>query len=1159
MAASLPNGQPTPPLPPPRVPSRAASRRWLGAGLAGTLILVASLQALAGSAAPLGPARPADPDSPAQAPAEAYRLVDTWQSGAAQGPPDTMLEPAGLDATADALYVADSANDRVDVLGYDGGFKANLGAPGQGPGQLAAPRDVAVDGTTVYVADRGNRRVTLLGLDGRALGAWPLAEEMAPWGIAARGGRVYISVPERGLILVLVDGAEQARLTVDGQPRGLDLGPDGTLYVAETRGNAVLQLDAGGKVLRRLSQAKPEYAPLDLSVDDNGDLYVQSAGAILWFKSGADQSQQALFMEGMAGVTHWPRKGVYASIASASRVWHGLIGFGWQPRNGDPIATWPRLGFPEGRLKAPHAIAAAPDGRIWVLDAWPRVQAFDADGRLSLHAVPQFTPNRAFQPVDLDVSPAGEALVVEPQWLHRLNSAGQPLQSLRLRAGVDAYWGTAIQMRDQGRRMTVLDSNGPALRHYGITSTLMPISSHLMTEAFGRGWTLWWDIAAADEAPYGRVYAAHRGLSRIEVLENNRPAGGWDTEVRPRRLDLGPDGSVFVLGIDGVVRKYRPDGSLRAAWDAGAYAPMGTDIADLAVDAAGRVYTVDRQAEKVQVWALDSSATPEPLRVRRGGCRLAGDKRAAPSSIVLGQEVEVRLELGGSCPAAGEGVDILLAIDRSYSMLENDKIGATKAAALAFADGVDLSRDRLGLVTFNNGAALAQGLTADRALVRQAILAINPAGGTNIAAALDVAIAELTGARARPRARPVLILLTDGKDDQPDAVLAQAERAKAAGIRVFTIGFGAVDPMVMVRSASSPEDSYYAPDAGTLTGIYAEIARRLSASVLARQLTIRDELPADMRYQGPSAGPTPMVSGNTLTWAFNDVPFGGLSMAYRLRPLQEGRRPTNIKASAEFVDGLDQPGELTYPVPVVEVLGQPPTPTRTPTPRPTATASATPTQTPRPAEPVFLPLLLFQRCQDKTVFADVALAIDTSGSMAQPAADGQRNRLQAAAEAATQFVTLLLAETGNRAALVGFDSEARLLSPLTGDALALQDILAGLQIQQGTRIDLGLQVATAALTGEGARQENNRVIVLLTDGRVDIDPEWVVQAADEAKAKGLRVLAVGLGSEVDVDFELLARVASTPADVYRAPSTAELRLIYSQIAYTLRCPNLDWP
>ena len=172
-------------------------------------------------------------------------------------------------------------------------------------------------------------------------------------------------------------------------------------------------------------------------------------------------------------------------------------------------------------------------------------------------------------------------------------------------------------------------------------------------------------------------------------------------------------------------------------------------------------------------------------------------------------------------------------------------------------------------------------------------------------------------------------------------------------------------------------------------------------------------------------------------------------------------------------------------------------------------------------QPIFLPLVVFQRCQDKTVFADVMLAIDTSGSMAQPAADGQRTRLQVAAEAATQFVTLLLTERGNQAGVVTFDSDARVLAPLTGDAAQLQNILAGLQSVQGTRIDRGLQEAAAELAGPRAQPGSNRVIVLLTDGRVDIDPQLVVGAADAAKAVGITVVAVGLGSDTDVDFDLL--------------------------------------
>jgi len=256
-------------VPPSQAPNRrSAPRRTLAAGLAGAVLLIAAVRTLTAAEGRL----PAAVDQ--SGPSEAYRLAATWPGGNLQGPADTMLAPAGIDATADALYVADSGNDRIDVLGFDGKLLANIGGPGTGAGQLSDPRDVAVVSGMVHVADRGNARIVHFASDGKAQGEWPLPEGLLPWGLAAGGGKVYISVPERGLILVLANGREEARWAVEGEPRGLDLGPDGSLYVAEPRGRAVLQLDAAGKVIKRFPQAKPEYAPLDLSVDDNGDLYI---------------------------------------------------------------------------------------------------------------------------------------------------------------------------------------------------------------------------------------------------------------------------------------------------------------------------------------------------------------------------------------------------------------------------------------------------------------------------------------------------------------------------------------------------------------------------------------------------------------------------------------------------------------------------------------------------------------------------------------------------------------------------------------------------------------------------------------------------------------------------------------------------------------------
>jgi hypothetical protein len=71
------------------------------------------------------------------------------------------------------------------------------------------------------------------------------------------------------------------------------------------------------------------------------------------------------------------------------------------------------------------------------------------------------------------------------------------------------------------------------------------------------------------------------------------------------------------------------------------------------------------------------------------------------------------------------------------------------------------------------------------------------------------------------------VLLTDGRSNpRPVAeAVARASAAKAAGVRVYTIGLGAeVEDDALAAMASRPEDYHRAPEAGALAGIYAQIA-----------------------------------------------------------------------------------------------------------------------------------------------------------------------------------------------------------------------------------------------------------------------------------------------------------------------------------------------
>jgi hypothetical protein len=102
------------------------------------------------------------------------------------------------------------------------------------------------------------------------------------------------------------------------------------------------------------------------------------------FQAGKQDSTQALYYKGLTGVAVTSRQGVFGAVARDARdprdrTFHGVVRWPWRPQNVSPTAEWPLLGYPIGRLNGPLAISAGGDGRLWVLDRWPRAQAFAPD------------------------------------------------------------------------------------------------------------------------------------------------------------------------------------------------------------------------------------------------------------------------------------------------------------------------------------------------------------------------------------------------------------------------------------------------------------------------------------------------------------------------------------------------------------------------------------------------------------------------------------------------------------------------------------------------------------------------------------------------------------------------------------------------------------
>jgi len=202
----------------------------------------------------------------------------------------------------------------------------------------------------------------------------------------------------------------------------------------------------------------------------------------------------------------------------------------------------------------------------------------------------------------------------------------------------------------------------------------------------------------------------------------------------------------------------------------------------------------------------------------------------------------------------------------------------------------------------------------------------------------------------------------------------------------------------------------------------------------------------------------------------------------------------------------------------------------------------------------------------------VVLIIDVSRSMEEN--DIRPSRIEASKTAALEFVRRLPRQT--QAALVSFGNYATLVVPLTSDRERLREGIRHLTTQLRTQLGTGLMEGVRAVAGEGNAgapggsaappggtplppAQPVAIAVLLSDGRVS-DGVPPLEAAQEARRRGVRVYTVGVGTFADprafrsgyygvLDEPTLRAVAAeTGGEYFRASETSQLRRIYRDLA-----------
>ncbi|PXX90985.1 BatB protein [Marinobacter vulgaris] len=195
---------------------------------------------------------------------------------------------------------------------------------------------------------------------------------------------------------------------------------------------------------------------------------------------------------------------------------------------------------------------------------------------------------------------------------------------------------------------------------------------------------------------------------------------------------------------------------------------------------------------------------------------------------------------------------------------------------------------------------------------------------------------------------------------------------------------------------------------------------------------------------------------------------------------------------------------------------------------------------------------------------DLLLAVDISPSMDERdmVIQGRSiNRLQAVKRVLDDFIQR---REGDRLALLLFGTEPYIQAPLTFDRATVQTLLieAGIGMAgRATAIGDALGLAVKRLRD---RPQEQRVVILLTDGANTAGEIAPDKAAEIARAAGVRIYTIGIGAESmvergllgsrrvnpsrDLDEDLLKRISQqTGGEYFRARSLAELELIYESI------------
>ena len=451
----------------------------------------------------------------------------------------------------------------------------------------------------------------------------------------------------------------------------------------------------------------------------------------------------------------------------------------------------------------------------------------------------------------------------------------------------------------------------------------------------------------------GRIFLADRGRRRIVVQDDaHAPAlSAWPLHSPPLSIAAGPADTLFVLGTDRWLYRYSAQGQLIDAWSVPEAAHMENEwLADIAVDSEGRLYLsysllgprVDDfdwslrqpvntiQSSGVRVFAAREGSLPSYIDLPAESCSVEARETKGDQRVLVGQDVEMQLEIAGHCRGQRAPLELAIVLDRSRSMGskagQRDSLGRAREGIAEILTTLDRETSKVSLISFGDDARIEVPLTRDFTEIIAQLGLTLPGGVSNINSGLDKAWEVLVPGSGDASTKKVLILVSDGAISE--ARLETMNSLRASGVSVLGLIYvnqeleGQIH-RPMMDALIGRKNLHFGPRAGEIQAIIDQISDLKQDEKWLRQLAAEVQLPAahDVVLEDLDAGAHYDPDRHTLSWQRQALKSGEpTELRFRLRPHQVGITPAYLSARADFTDHQGQDGRVRFPAPQIEVI-----------------------------------------------------------------------------------------------------------------------------------------------------------------------------------------------------------------------------------------------